>query len=50
MADISVEANLRNPLVSVGSKGACTCPFCEALRKNMAQGRWSRAPLAAGKE
>lgn len=32
MADISVEANRRDPLVSLGKKGRCACHFCNTLR------------------
>jgi len=35
MADISVEANRRNPLVSLGKKGRCACHFCNTLRAGM---------------
>ncbi len=36
MADISVEANRVNPLVSLGKGGACPCRFCDTLRKGVA--------------
>lgn len=32
MADISVEANRADPLVSLGKKGRCACHFCNTLR------------------
>ena len=35
MAQISVEANRRDPLVSLGKAGACTCHFCDTLRRGV---------------
>jgi aminoglycoside 3-N-acetyltransferase len=32
MADLSVKANRRDPLVSLGKNGRCTCAYCHALR------------------
>ncbi|MBA4386832.1 MAG: hypothetical protein C0404_02555 [Verrucomicrobia bacterium] len=34
MAEISVEVNRRDPLVSLGRAGKCKCFYCAALRKN----------------
>lgn len=32
MADLSVKANRRDPLVSLGKNGRCTCSYCRLLR------------------
>lgn len=35
LRDAGVEVNRRNPLVSLGANGACTCFYCEALRQGI---------------
>jgi len=35
MADVSVRANRRNPLVSLGKNGRCTCAYCRSLREGV---------------
>ena len=37
MADISVEVNRANPRCSLGKDGACTCFYCDALRRGRAR-------------
>lgn len=32
MAEISVEVNRANPLITIGRKGACSCFYCKAVR------------------